>query len=254
LETEDEFLRRLSELGDDYFEYWKYIRIIFLSEESISLFCDTLQYSELTSDIWISIIERLKSVCDDEHRSRRFVSTSTTGVRGFNSNIVKAFPTVLNEYRTCQWRLLYRGSRDGFASSQFHGKCDNVSNTITLIITTDGFIFGGFTPLAWDSSSQYKPDTSGKSFLFSIKNPHNIEAGKIALKDSRYGIYCSSSYGPVFGSGYDIKVVDDCDKNTSSYTRLGVGYANNTGVGDSQFFTGQQNFTVKEIEIFAISE
>ena len=40
--------------------------------------------------------------------------------------------------------LLYRGSRDGWKASDFHAKCDNKGATITVIRSTDGFIFGGF--------------------------------------------------------------------------------------------------------------
>jgi hypothetical protein len=53
------------------------------------------------------------------------------------------------EYLLKRWTLLYRGSRDGFAASNLHGKCDGQSKTLTVIETTHGFIFAGFTPLAW---------------------------------------------------------------------------------------------------------
>lgn len=36
------------------------------------------------------------------------------------------------------WRLLYRGSRDGFLSKSFHKKCDKHPNTLTVIKTDLG--------------------------------------------------------------------------------------------------------------------
>jgi hypothetical protein len=33
-------------------------------------------------------------------------------------------------------KLIYRASRDSFAASSFHSKCDNISNTVTIIKTT----------------------------------------------------------------------------------------------------------------------
>jgi hypothetical protein len=140
----------------------------------------------------------------------------------------------------------------GFSNSDFHWRCDGISNTITIIQTTEDFIFGGFTPIAWDSTSGYKADTSGRSFLFSVKNPHNRDFGRIGLKDPRYAIYCSSSTGPMFGNGYDIYVANGCNANTSSYTHLGCGYVNNTSINEYQVFTGKQHFTVKEIEVFTL--
>jgi hypothetical protein len=77
--------------------------------------------------------------------------------------------------------LLYRGSRDDFGVSTCHSKCDNESNTVTIILTTKGFIFGGFSSLAWDSSSQWKVDNARKSFVFSVRNPHNIAEKKFSL-------------------------------------------------------------------------
>jgi hypothetical protein len=44
---------------------------------------------------------------------------------------------------------------------------------------TKGFIFGGFTLVAWESGNRfYKPDSTQKSFVFSVKNPRNNEAKK----------------------------------------------------------------------------
>jgi hypothetical protein len=167
--------------------------------------------------------------------------------------IVSSFPSVLKDLQDKQWELLYRGSRDGFGGKNFHEKCDGQSNTITMILTTEGFIFGGFTPIAWDSSNSSKADGSQKSFLFSVKNPHNIEGKKFSLTDSRYAIYCNSSYGPTFGS-HAIYIADNCNLNTSSNTYLGHSYANDTGIAGYQFCTGSQSFTVKEIEVFTVHD
>jgi hypothetical protein len=149
--------------------------------------------------------------------------------------------------------LLYRGSRDGFGGSDFHSKCDGVPDTITIILTTDDFIFGGFTSMAWDSSGNDKEDMSRKSFIFSVKNPHNIEGKRFSVSNPERAIYCTSSHGPIFGN-HSIYVANECNENTSSYTRLGLGYMNNTGKRGSEFFTGSKYFTAKEIEVFTITE
>jgi hypothetical protein len=68
---------------------------------------------------------------------------------------------------------------------------------MTMIETTDGFIFGGFPSALWDSSNSSKPDSTRKSFVFSVKNPKNIEMKHFMLPDDSCVIYCYSSYGPV---------------------------------------------------------
>jgi hypothetical protein len=257
--SEDELFETLIELGTDYYEYWRYIKVFFLSSEGISKFVQTLPFDEIGLEIWDEICHRLKNEYEGEDviRDVRFVlkSTSTsTSTSTFSSKILMTFPTVLSELKSKQWRLLYRGSDHGFGGSDFHAKCDGISNTVTIILTTEGFIFGGFTPLAWDSSNQWKPDTSGQSFVFSVKNPHNRDFGRLGLKNPQYAIYCYAPYGPTFGSGHTIHVANCCNANTGSYTRLGYGYVNNTGINEYQVFTGAQSFTVKEIEVFTLTD
>jgi hypothetical protein len=123
-----------------------------------------------------------------------------------------------------------------------------------VILTNKDFIFGGFTPISWDSSGLWKTDNSQQSFLFSVQDPRNSDPRSFSLvNSSSYAIYCHSSYGPTFGNGHDIYVADDCNKNTNSGTYLGSSYRNDTGLNGNQVFTGEQQFQVKEIEIFSIT-
>jgi hypothetical protein len=58
-----------------------------------------------------------------------------------------------------KWSLLYRATRDGFGSNDFHSKCDGHANTLTIFKAKQSkFIFGGFTTAIWDSSNDYKSD------------------------------------------------------------------------------------------------
>jgi hypothetical protein len=108
---------------------------------------------------------------------------------GFASLIVADFPALFAEFRGKRFTLLWRGSRDGFGARDFHGRCDGHAPTLTLIQDTEGNIFGGFTPVQWESgthdkrasqrlwkSNCCKADPSLKSFLFTLKNPHNFPA------------------------------------------------------------------------------
>jgi hypothetical protein len=124
-----------------------------------------------------------------------------------------------------------------------------------VILDTEGNIFGGFTPVKWASGNwDRKMDDSLKSFLFTLKNPHNIPARRFALKaeEKHKAIDCDSNYGPSFGYE-DITVSDNCNTNTSSYTYLGSSYANDTGLDGRIVFTGSRNFKVEEIEVFEIA-
>jgi hypothetical protein len=55
-----------------------------------------------------------------------------------------------------KWNLLYRGSVHGFGASDFHANCDFYPKTLTIIKETSGNIFGGYTTVSWDLSSEFK--------------------------------------------------------------------------------------------------
>ena len=60
----------------------------------------------------------------------------------------------LHEAMGGEWRLLFRTSREGFATSVFHSKCDNKGPTVT-IVKSGVSIFGGFTEEHWTNQSSY---------------------------------------------------------------------------------------------------
>jgi hypothetical protein len=175
-------------------------------------------------------------------------------IRKLESQVFRDFPAIFDEFQEKQFPLLWRGSRDGFKVKQFHRRCDGHPNTLTVILDTNGNIFGGFTPVEWDSTSGNKADPSLKSFLFTLKNPHNVPARRFALKAERKdeAILCDSDWGPHF---CDIWVRDNCNANTNSRTEsLGDNYTNDTGLDGKTFFTGSRDFQVKEIEVFEITD
>jgi hypothetical protein len=67
-----------------------------------------------------------------------------------DSLVVSSFPPLFDEFRGKRFALLWRGNRDGFAATDFHGRCDGGASTLTLILDTDGNVFGSSTPLGWE--------------------------------------------------------------------------------------------------------
>ena len=61
----------------------------------------------------------------------------------------------LPEAMVGELRLLFRASRDGFAASAFHSKCDNKGPTVT-VVRCGANIFGGFTEKPWTSHTVCK--------------------------------------------------------------------------------------------------
>jgi hypothetical protein len=177
-----------------------------------------------------------------------------------DSLIVSEFPPLFEEFHAKRFNLLWRGSRDGFGAAEFHHRCDGRVNTLTLIQDTDENVFGGFTPVKWESRyiGSEKGDDSLRSFLFTLKNPHGVPARKFPLTTGKKqrAIFCYCPIGPQFGDG-DIRVSDNSNANAGSWTHFGTryhkgAYTNDISVKD--FFTGAVNFTVNEIEVFEIAD
>jgi hypothetical protein len=120
-----------------------------------------------------------------------------------------------------QWKLIYRASRDGFTEQNFHGKCDGSANTLTIIKSTNGNIFGGFTEKAWDSTSEYLIDS--KAFIFSLVNKEN-KTFKVMCKNGASAIYCGSAFGPIFGRCNDIFISSGSNANQTSHSNFGHTY------------------------------
>jgi hypothetical protein len=122
-----------------------------------------------------------------------------------------------------------------------------------VIESTKGYIFGGYTPLAWQSTGSYQKDVNKRTFLFSLKNPRDCIAIRFDVKgDGSNVIYCSAGY-LAFGSAYDIYVCDNCNSNTSSYTDVGTTFENRTGINGKMVLTGEYNFTVRELEVLELN-
>jgi hypothetical protein len=184
---------------------------------------------------------------------------------GFDSVIISEFPDLFADFAKKRFNLLWRGSRDGFGADPFHERCDGHANTLTLIRDTAWNIFGGFTPLKWESrawnrnygaeSNLRKGDASLKSFLFTLKNPHDLSARKFVLNRERKdrAIDCDSKCGPCFGT---LWLSDHCNTHMNKSAFFGdfCAYINDSGVDGQTLFTGSPNFRADEVEVFEITD
>eukprot|EP00026_Physarum_polycephalum_P011207 Phypoly_transcript_11412.p1 GENE.Phypoly_transcript_11412~~Phypoly_transcript_11412.p1 ORF type:complete len:404 (+),score=58.10 Phypoly_transcript_11412:55-1212(+) len=148
------------------------------------------------------------------------------------------------------FHLLYKATRDGFTASDFHNLCDNQSTTV-VVISSSGYIFGGYFPESWESNCKWK--THPESFIFTLTNPHSIPPTRYLLKpNDQYAVmnfstpnrWCFS-----FGGGSDMIVCSDSHKEQHSHFNFPHSYLDTTGKGKDTF-TGCAKFVTQEIEIY----
>ena len=106
-----------------------------------------------------------------------------------NENYIKSIKNWINPSKKIKAELLYRLSENGDNYSTFHELCDNKGPTLILFHVNDGNIIGIYTPLSWDSISNWKNDID--TFIFNLNK--NLKCKKLISEQS---IYCNSSYGP----------------------------------------------------------
>ena len=149
-------------------------------------------------------------------------------------------------------KMLYQASRDGWSTSEFHSKCDNQGPTLTVVRTSEGYVFGGFTDKPWSNRSNVSFVSSNEAFLFGLHCYGESNPIKMEMKSDRstYAMYCHSNNGPAFGSGHDLRIGNNNDLKTC-YSNLGHTYSLSSGTSNT-FFTGDRSFTPTEVEVFQV--
>ena len=189
-------------------------------------------------------------------------STLTFGILAFDekkfkqTNILTQFQeaelSLLCEFASDQkWKLLYRGTRDGFKAIQFHAKCDGYSSTLTICQASESkYIFGGYTEAKWQSVDECKMDAN--AFIFSLTNKDNKPC-KMKTTCPEKSIKCSASYGPTFGSGADIYIANKSNERLNS-SNLGSTYKHDSYedrcIEALNFLAGDYSFLLSEIEVY----
>ncbi|RIB19719.1 hypothetical protein C2G38_2245001 [Gigaspora rosea] len=102
-----------------------------------------------------------------------------------------------------EFKLLYRGSRDGFSGEAFHKLCDNIPGTVVVAkVNSTNEILGGYNPHIWKVSNSLEYATTVDSFIFSLKNEDmNQSILSRVYNSSRSIVYEGKLRGPWFGGG-----------------------------------------------------
>ena len=80
----------------------------------------------------------------------------------------KAIKNWIDPINNIKFELLFRKSKYGSQCGIFHDYCDNKGPTLTLVETTKGCKFGGYTPYSFKSDIKYSPKNDNKTFIFSL--------------------------------------------------------------------------------------
>ena len=117
-----------------------------------------------------------------------------------------------------KWKLVFRATTDGFGAKDFHSKCDSYQNSLVVIKSINGNVFGGYTKQSWPGYTIWKTDPN--VFLFSFINQDKT---KLIMKcrNPTYAIFASSRLGPTFGSN-DLTITNNSNTSRGCFSDLGT--------------------------------
>jgi hypothetical protein len=153
--------------------------------------------------------------------------------------------------------LCYRASRDGFHAYNFHQKCDNLPNVLTLIKSHKNNVFGGYSAKPWVSSSVITADTD--AFLFSLRRENftHPTGEKFPVNETECATFYYSEHYFAYGCGHDLYIYQRPDLIARSYSSFCWSYS----CGDSlvrsseskHYLAGSYHFYVLELEAFQVT-
>ena len=136
----------------------------------------------------LNILWKEKEEKEKEKRDKH-ISNLNSKIINENEKYKKLLKTWINPFKKIKAELLYRLSENGESYSTFHELCDNKGPTLTLFHVNDGNIVGIYTPLSWDSTSQWKNDND--TFIFNLNKEKKYKKIK-----SDSSAYCDNTCGP----------------------------------------------------------
>jgi hypothetical protein len=236
LSSEDQLLKvllKLAESDSSYARLFHNIHFELLMSSVLSDFMDWFNFYDLTPMIWADLsMLFIKAIKLELPRRKYFCS-------GLNSMIITGLPPLFPDLNDKQFNLLYRASRDGCPSYVFHQLCDGHANTLTIVLHPEGFVFGGYTPVPWDSVSGNKADPSGKSFIFTLKCPQYGKPRMFPLKrNAQFAIFCSRETSTTF-------CYDNYEEESADHSSLPEG---------DRFLTSDISGNWRDLEVFEITE
>ena len=182
----------------------KIISFISKIKNSIKMMNETIQ--KPLKNIKFNYQKESKSLNFEEYNLNNTMKLNTDSKILSESNRKDEFINLIYEWIGHKnMTLLYRGSKDGMTSKDFHEKCDNQGKTITLYRNIKGNIFGGFASIPWSAEGGWK--SAPESFVFTLTNEFNIIPTKLLSKHDqkeREEVYHNKNYGPTFGNDFGL--------------------------------------------------
>ena len=143
------------------------------------------------------------------------------------------------------WKLIYKASRDGGSVTDCHSKCNNISDTVSIIFSSTGRIFGVYRNIAINGDGPWRIDNN--AFIFSVDNNkiYRVKKGNAVIAfDNRCFIQYMNTLvltGNILTEQYE-------DKNTNTMNNYFEGFTRNFELNG-----GNQYYYVEEFLVYSLN-
>ena len=147
--------------------------------------------------------------------------------------------------KNLQLTLIFKATKDGQNSSDFHKKCDGKEHLLVFLKTTKGLIFGGYTKEGYKSRNSQIVDN--QAFIFSItkKKIYHIKYGKNAICDK-------TIKGPCFSGSFSF-IINIEEKMFGNSNTCPISNSYYEGITmDYELNNGEKIFILQEIEVYQL--
>ena len=248
--TKEELLERIKLLEEENKELKQEINILIKENNKKDDIIKSLSMNQKTNNLTKNNNETTKEMNNEEEADldENIINTDIISSQeeiNFIENRLKQIYYFQN--KKIKYQLIYKGTKNGDKSLNFHTKVDGIKNTLTLVKTKKGIRFGGFTSEIWNQIGGYgKCDPLAFCFSLELKKIYNSQKNQLA-------IFCSDGYGPYFkGTNTIFGIYNNffseggwCDYTTFAYS---------FGKFEKNFeiTNGEQKFEVDDVEVFKI--
>ena len=190
----------------------------------------------------IDELTKFKLEIEEERREKKkYYSLKDSNILN-DPEKIKMISDWINPNKKIIYNQIYKATRDGGTGKNFHSHCDNKGPTLTLINSTNGYIFGGFISISWEGPENWTYKSNDDSaFIFSINNKI-----KYPIQDKSSVIYNQINYGPDFGSNDIFLCQNFLNDNSNQCNRYK--YYN----ASPEKLSGGTTFQVKELEVYSV--
>ncbi len=143
------------------------------------------------------------------------------------------------------WKLIYNASRDGGLVTDCHSKCNKISDTVSIIFSSTGRIFGVYRNIAINGDGPWNIDNN--AFIFSVDNNkiYRVKQGHAVIA---FDNICFIQYMNTLVLTGNILTQQYEDKNTNTMNNYFEGFTSNFELNG-----GNQYYYVEEFLVYSLN-